>query len=155
MEMRLPPSSRSSAFTSKLTFIRTSKRRILVVDDFAAWRWKVREMLGSSSNIIGEACDGSEAVEKAAELEPDIVILDIGMPLMNGIEAARLISRRSRTTGIIFLSENTDADIKREALDVGHAYVLKCDAATELLAAVKTAHAAAASNRESDFNSSS
>ena len=129
--------------------------RILVVDDFAAWRRKVREMLGSSSNVVDEASDGSEAVEKAAELQPDIVILDIGMPLMNGIEAARLISRRSRTTGIIFLSENTDADIKREALDVGHAYVLKCDAATELLAAVKTAHAAAASNRESDFNSSS
>ena len=74
-------------------------------------------MLDHHSNwdIIGEACDGLEAVEKAARLQPDIVILDLGMPRMNGIEAARLIRQGSRSTGIVFLSQNTDAHIKREA----------------------------------------
>jgi DNA-binding NarL/FixJ family response regulator len=123
--------------------------RILVVDDFAGWRSKVRELLGHSADIVGEACDGSEAVEKAAELQPDIVILDIGLPFMNGLEAARLIKQRSRTTAIVFLSGNTDPYIQEEALRVGHAYVLKSNASTDLLAAIKTAQAAAASDSES------
>lgn len=125
---------------------------ILVADDFAGWRSMVRELLDHSSKwrVIGEACDGLEAVEKAAQLQPDIVILDLGLPRMNGLQAARLIRQGSRSTAIVFLSENADADIQQAALKVGHAYVLKHDANTKLLPAIETAQATAASDCESD-----
>ena len=58
--------------------------RILIADDFADWRSKVREIIDHSSDIIGEARDGIEAIEKATQLRPDIAILDIGMPRLNG-----------------------------------------------------------------------
>lgn len=125
--------------------------RILVADDHAAWRSKVREMVNHSAHIVGEACDGLEAVEKATQLQPDIVILDLNMPRMNGIEAARRIRQWSRSTAIVFLTADADADIKENALSFGHAYVLKCDANTQLLPAIKMAQAVAASDRESDF----
>lgn len=136
------PEARSSALGA----------RILIADDFAGWRSMVRELVDHSSKwrVIGEACNGLEAVEKAAELRPDIAILDLGLPGMNGIEAATLIRQRSRQTAIVFLSENADADIQQAALKVGHAYVLKHDANTKLLPAIETAQATAASDCESD-----
>ena len=67
--------------------------RILVVDDFAAWRDQFRSLLKACPgwNIIGEAPDGQEAIEKAMQMQPDIILLDIGMPVLNGIEAAEII----------------------------------------------------------------
>ena len=129
-----------------------SKITVILVDDFVPWRARVREMLDHHSNwdIIGEAGDGSEAVEKAVQLQPDIVILDLSMPRMNGIEAARLIRQRSPATAIVFLSQHTDTHIKREALSVGHAYVLKSKAKADLLSAIEMAQAAATSDRESE-----
>jgi len=120
----------------------------LLVDDFAEWRAKVRALVDHLAHIVGEACDGLEAVEKVIKLRPDIVILDLGMPRMNGIDAARRIRQESCSTAIVFLTENTDNDIKQEALCVGHAYVLKRDAHAQLLPAIKSAQAVAASDRE-------
>ena len=81
--------------------------RILIADDYAEWRLKLREIVDHEWDIIGEACEGLEAVVMAAQLRPDIVILDISMPRMNGIEAARRIRQESPSTGIVFFSENT------------------------------------------------
>ena len=73
-----------------------SKANILVVEDFEPWRSKVREILQARPEwtIVSEACDGSEAVQKATTLQPDIILLDFGLPTLNGIEAAKLIQQR-------------------------------------------------------------
>src|SRR5262245_58297544 len=88
--------------------------------------------------VIGEAADGLEAVQKAQELQPDLILLDIGLPALNGIEAARRIRTVSPKSIILFVSENYSADIAMEALRVGgHGYVIKSDAGSELLPAVE------------------
>jgi DNA-binding NarL/FixJ family response regulator len=87
--------------------------------------------------IIAEASDGSEAVQKAAELKPDLILLDIGLPQLSGIEAARRIRQLSPSSKIIFLSQNNDRDVVRAALGAGAlGYVGKTDAGSELLPAV-------------------
>jgi DNA-binding NarL/FixJ family response regulator len=117
--------------------------RILIADDFAEWRARVRSFLRAHPNwqVISEACDGVEAVEKAAELLPDIVILDIGMPRMNGIEAAKIIRRRSPGSKIMFLTGIGDADFGNATLSATGAvgYVLKTKATSELQRAVEAA----------------
>jgi NarL family two-component system response regulator LiaR len=87
--------------------------------------------------VIGEAEDGWEAVQKAQTLKPDLILLDIGLPTLNGIETANRILQDIPSTKIIFLSQNNDKDIVRVALGTGaKGYVLKTDAARELLSAV-------------------
>ena len=87
--------------------------------------------------IIAEVSDGLEAVEKAAELKPDLILLDIGLPIMNGIEAARQIRKLSPESKIVFLSQETSADVMEEALSTGACgYVVKRRAASQLLAVV-------------------
>ena len=87
--------------------------------------------------IIAEASDGSEAVQKAEDLKPDLILLDIGLPKLNGIEAAKRIRQCSPSSKIIFLSQNSDLDVVRAALGTGAlGYVLKTDAGHELLPAV-------------------
>ena len=87
--------------------------------------------------IIGEAVDGLEAVQKAEQLQPDLILLDIGLPTLNGIEAARRIRAVSPTSKILFLSEDRSLDIAEAALSAGAGgYVVKSDAAAELLPAV-------------------
>jgi DNA-binding NarL/FixJ family response regulator len=113
--------------------------RILVVDDFKDWLRQVRLLLQSrpECQVIGEASDGSEAVQKAEELKPDLVVLDVGLPNLSGIEAARQIRQRSPNSEIIFLSQNSDLDVVRAALDTGAlGYVCKTDAGRELLPAM-------------------
>jgi len=113
--------------------------RVLVVDDFGPWRRLMCDILQERSNlqIISEATDGMEAVQKASELQPDLIILDIGLPTLNGIEAARRIRNLAPNSKILFLSENYSGDIARGALSTGgHGYVIKSDAGIELLAAV-------------------
>jgi len=116
-----------------------SSFRVLVVDDFGPWRRLMCDILQERSNlqIISEATDGMEAVQKASELQPDLIILDIGLPTLNGIEAARRIRNLAPNSKILFLSENYSGDIARGALSTGgHGYVIKSDAGIELLAAV-------------------
>ena len=89
--------------------------------------------------VIGEAADGMEAVQKAEELHPDLILLDVGLPVLNGLEAARRILKLSPRSRILFLSGNMSRDIAEEALRLGAAgYVVKSDAASELLPAVES-----------------
>jgi DNA-binding NarL/FixJ family response regulator len=114
--------------------------RILVVDDFAEWRVRVRSMLQARPEwqVIGEACDGLEAVQRTSELQPDIVLLDIGMPILNGIEAAKRIRQDSPGSRIIFVTQESDADIRTAALATGaDGYLLKANAMSELLPALE------------------
>jgi len=113
--------------------------RVLVVDDFEPWRDFVRSALKTlpELQVVGEACDGLEAVQKSQELQPDLILLDIGLPTMNGIESARRIKQLAPGAKILFTSENSDVDVIRVALSDGaRGYVLKADAARELLPAI-------------------
>ena len=115
---------------------------ILVVDDFAAWRQQLRSMIEMRPgwSIIGEASDGQEAIEKATEMRPDIILLDVAMPSMNGIEAARVIHQRCPKSKILFVTQDGDSDIRNAAMQVGAmGYVLKSKAGNELLDAIAVA----------------
>src|SRR5882724_3342758 len=113
--------------------------RILIADDYEGWRRQVRLLFQARPEwqVIDEASDGSEAVQKAEELKPDLVLLDIGLPKLNGIEAALRIRQLSPSSKIIFLSLHTSLDVVQAALSTGaRGYVCKTDAQSELLLAV-------------------
>ena len=87
--------------------------------------------------IVGEFSDGLEAVQKAEELQPDLILLDIGLPRLNGIEAAQRIRRLSPKWKTLFVSQESSADVVQRVLSLGACgYVVKMDAGRELLAAV-------------------
>jgi two-component system nitrate/nitrite response regulator NarL len=87
--------------------------------------------------VVAETGNGLEAVQKAQELKPDLILLDIGLPTLNGIEAAKRIRQVAQDSRIIFLTQNGDKDVVRAALSTGaQGYILKLDAANELLTAV-------------------
>jgi len=114
--------------------------RILVVEDFERWRHSVALLLSKKSEllIVAEASDGLTAVEKAQELQPDLILLDIGLPKLNGLKAARRIREVSPNSKILFLTQNLSRDLADEALRIGaFGYVLKSDAASELLPAIE------------------
>lgn len=114
--------------------------RILVVDDFDPWRHFVSTVLGGKAElqVVGEASDGLVAVQKAVELKADLILLDLHLPKLSGLEAARQIHKLIPESKIIFLSQESSADVVQEALGSGaRGYVLKARAASELLAAVE------------------
>ena len=94
-----------------------SSIHILIADDYADWRGQVRLLLQVRPewHAIAEAADGSEAIQKAEELKPDLILLDIGLPKLNGVEVARRIRQLSPSSKIIFLSQNNDRDIVQAA----------------------------------------
>jgi DNA-binding NarL/FixJ family response regulator len=115
--------------------------RILIADDHQLVRDGVRALLQSHAGweICGEARTGREAVAKAIELRPDIVILDISMPDLNGVDAARRIRTASKKTEILILSVHYSDQLVREIVDSGvRGYVLKSDSDHDLLIAVET-----------------
>jgi DNA-binding NarL/FixJ family response regulator len=118
----------------------TSKSvRVLVVDDYKPWHGFVSTALSKEPElqIIGWVSDGLEAVQQAQQVQPDLILLDIGLPSLNGIEAARRIREVSPTSKILFVSENRSRDIAEQALTTGAGgYVVKSDAESELLPAV-------------------
>jgi len=116
-----------------------SSVRVLVVEDFAPFWQFIRSTLAERPDVqvIGEVADGLEAVQKAELLEPDLVLLDIGLPTLNGIEAARQIRKLARASKIIFVSQESSCEVVQEALKLGAwGYVVKTRAAIDLLAAV-------------------
>ena len=117
-----------------------SKVGILVVDDFALWREFVSSMLRSepSFEIICEFVDGKQAVVMAGRLQPTVALLDIGLPKLSGIDAAFTIRKIAPNTRIVFLSDQRDPDVVQAALQVADGYVLKSDAATDLVPAIRS-----------------
>ncbi len=116
-----------------------SSIRILVVDDYKDWRTQVRLLLQErpECQIIFEASDGLEGVQRAEELKPDLILLDIGLPKLNGIEAFGRIRRRSPGSKIVFVSGNSSPDVVQVAMSTGaHGYVLKARAQSDLLPAI-------------------
>ena len=117
---------------------RAAAVRVLVVEDFEPFLQFISSTLGERSDlqVIGEVSDGLKAVQKAVELKPDLIIMDIGLPSLNGIEAARQIRKLVPESKIIFFSQEYSADVVQEALSLGAwGYVVKTRG-TDLLAAV-------------------
>jgi DNA-binding NarL/FixJ family response regulator len=114
--------------------------RVLVVEDFVPFRRLICSMLAKNPRlqVIGEASDGMDAVRKAEELQPDLILLDIGLPTLVGIEAARRIRKVSPASRIVFVSQESSADVVQEAFRIGAmGYVVKTHAGSELLEAVE------------------
>lgn len=115
------------------------KVRVLVVDDHEPFRRFICSTLAKKPElqIVAEASDGLEAVQKAEALQPDLIVLDIGLPKLNGLEAARQIRKLSPNSKILFLSQESSSVTAQEALALGAlGYVVKPYAGTELLPAV-------------------
>jgi DNA-binding NarL/FixJ family response regulator len=116
------------------------KTRILLVDDHELVRRGIRSLLEAEEDfeICAEAADGRQAVELARELMPDVVVMDIGMPGLNGIEATRRIRKTARRTEVLVLSLHESEHFAREVLAAGaRGYVFKSDAAHEVVQAVR------------------
>jgi len=114
--------------------------KILVVDDFEPVRRLVCSVLEQRAEfqVIGQAAHGLEAIQKAEELQPDLILLDISLPKLNGIAAAREIRKLAPKSRILFLSENTSSETVEAALSTGASgYIVKSDAGEELLRAVE------------------
>ena len=118
----------------------TSSIRVLVVDDSEPFRRFVCSILQNKLELrtIVEASDGVEAIELAQALQPDLILLDIGLPKLNGIEAARRIRELAPQSKILFVSQESSVEVVQAAFSVGASgYVVKMDAGSELPTAVK------------------
>jgi len=114
--------------------------RILLVDDFAPFRSYVRSVLAEcpECEIVGEATDGLEALQKAGELQPDLILLDISLPKINGIQVAKQLRTVAPASSVLFLTAHNSPEMVPLALSIGaRGYVSKCSAARDLVRAVK------------------
>jgi DNA-binding NarL/FixJ family response regulator len=115
-----------------------AKPRVLLADDHALLLGAFERLLADECDIVGQVSDGRALVAAAEQLTPDIIVLDISMPLLNGIEAARQIKHTQRNVKLIFVTMNEDTDLAAEAFRAGaSAYVLKQSATSELLTAIR------------------
>ncbi len=116
--------------------------RVLLADDHEAMLDRVARLLATECRVVGTATDGQQALEAAQDLEPDVLVLDISMPVMNGIETAHRLREAGAEARIVFPTVHDDPDFAREALEAGAlGYVIKPRIASDLLAAIKEAHA--------------
>jgi DNA-binding NarL/FixJ family response regulator len=116
------------------------KLRILVVDDHPVVRRGLRSLLGSHPGweVVDEAGDGVEAVDKSGQLVPDVVVLDISMPKMNGLEACRMIRQNNPQSEVLIVTQHDSPQMMREAGDAGaRGYVVKSNIARDLVQAVQ------------------
>ena len=115
-----------------------TKPRVLLADDHALLLGAFEALLSSECEIVGTAPDGRQLVSEAARLKPDVIVLDVTMPHLNGLEAARQIKQTLKAVKLVFVTMNEDADLAAEAFRAGaSAYLLKRSAAPELLTAIR------------------
>jgi DNA-binding NarL/FixJ family response regulator len=112
--------------------------RVLLADDHELVRAAFEKLLAGECDVVGHVADGRTLVTAARDLKPDVIVLDIGMPALNGLEAGRLIKHALPNVKLIFLTMHEDADVAAEAFRAGaSAYLLKRSAPSELLTAIR------------------
>jgi len=117
-----------------------SRPRILLADDHAVVLEGLRRVLEPECEVVGTATDGRALVETALHLKPDVVVADISMPLLNGIDAVRQLKKSARDVRVVFLTMHADVSYAAKALEAGGSgFVLKTSAAEELLTAIREA----------------
>ena len=115
-----------------------SRPRVLLADDHTLLLGAFEKLLSEDCDVVGQVSDGRALVEAAEELKPDIVVLDISMPLLNGLEAGRQIKRKMPGTKLVFVTMNEDTDLAADAFRAGASgYLLKQSATSELMAAIR------------------
>ncbi|HNY39099.1 MAG TPA: response regulator transcription factor [Bryobacteraceae bacterium] len=117
-----------------------AKIRILLADDHTLFRQGIRQLISAESDmeVIGEASNGSDAVDRAAELKPDLVLMDIGMPGLSSFEATRQIKKNRPETKVLVLTMYDDEDYLVEGMEVGaNGYVLKDSPSQQLVSAIR------------------
>jgi len=115
----------------------TTRPRVLLADDHAGILTALRRMLLPYCDVVGQATDGRALLEAAATLRPDVIMLDVRMPGINGLEACRLLKRAAPLTKIVVLTASDDEAVRRTAFDLGaSAYVLKYQIADRLVPAI-------------------
>jgi len=137
----LKPGSVYSTKLPREKRLRMSVTQILIVEDFVPWQHFISIKLQSEIDlrIISVATDGLEAVQKAKEVLPDLILMDLSLPGMNGIEATRQIRILSPGSRILFLSEHADSNLIQAALDAGACgYILKSDSGSDLILGIRS-----------------
>jgi DNA-binding NarL/FixJ family response regulator len=115
-----------------------ARPRVLLADDHVLLLGAFERLLADECDVIGQVADGRALVAAADSLKPDVVVVDISMPLLNGLEAGRQIKQKLKTVKLVFLTMNEDPDLAAEAFRSGaSAYLLKRSAASELVAAIR------------------
>jgi DNA-binding NarL/FixJ family response regulator len=120
-----------------------SNIRVLLVDDHTLFRQGIRNLLSTEADlqVVGEVANAGDAIQKAAELRPDVVLMDIGMPGFSSFEATRQIKKARSETKVLFLTMYDDEDYLVEGMEVGgNGYVLKDCPAAQLLSAIRDVH---------------
>ncbi|MGO8983895.1 MAG: response regulator [Terriglobales bacterium] len=116
----------------------TNRSRILIADDHNLIAELCKKLLESEFNVVGVVSDGHALVRSASELKPDVIVLDIGMPILNGLDAGRQVKETLPAVKLVFLTMNLDPDVAAEAFRRGASgYLLKTCAAAELVTAVR------------------
>jgi DNA-binding NarL/FixJ family response regulator len=114
--------------------------RVLLADDHALLLGAFEKLLAGDCEVVGQVSDGRALIAAAERLKPDVIVLDISMPLLNGLEAGRQIKQTLRSVKLVFLTMNEDPDLAAEAFRAGaSAYLLKRSAASELATAIREA----------------
>jgi len=112
--------------------------RVLLADDHLMLLGAFEKLLADECDVVGQVSDGRALVEAAERLRPDVIVLDISMPLLNGLDAGRQVKQKLRQVKLVFLTMNEDADLAAEAFRSGaSAYLLKRSAASELPTAIR------------------
>lgn len=115
-----------------------AKPRVLLADDHALLLGAFEKLLAEECEIVGQVGDGRALVEAAEALKPEVIVLDIAMPLLNGLEAGRQIKHKLPSVKLVFLTMNEDPDLAAEAFRAGASgYLLKRSAASELMSAIR------------------